>query len=84
MAPDIVEDLDPAAWRAGHDSQLEKAVAVAMDSLAKHRPVVVKRPPYPNYHSGNGTAATSSAGHARSHWRAGVRSCQSPGRWSRC
>ena len=39
VAPDIVEDLDPAAWRAGHDSQLEKAVAVAMDSLAKHPPV---------------------------------------------
>jgi tricorn protease len=64
VAPDVVEDLDPAAWRAGHDSQLEKAVAIAMDSLAKHPPVVVKRPPYPNYHTGDGTAATSSAAHA--------------------
>jgi tricorn protease len=64
VAPDVVEDLDPAGWRAGHDSQLEKAVTIAMDSLAKHPPVVVKRPPYPNYHTGDGVAATSSAGHA--------------------
>ncbi len=64
VAPDVVEDLDPAAWRAGHDSQLEKAVTIAMDSLAKHPPVVVKRPPYPNYHSGGATAAAGSAGHA--------------------
>jgi tricorn protease len=64
VAPDVVEDLDPAAWRAGHDSQLEKGVTMAMDSLAKHPPVVVKRPPYPNYHTGDGTAATSSASRA--------------------
>lgn len=64
VAPDVVQDLDPAAWRAGHDSQLEKAVGIALDSLAKHPPTVVKRPAFPNYHTGDGVAATSSAGHA--------------------
>jgi hypothetical protein len=28
VAPDVAVDEDPAAWRAGHDSQLERAVAV--------------------------------------------------------
>jgi tricorn protease len=50
VAPDVTVELDPAAWRAGHDSQLERAVAIALDSLAKAPPVIAKRPPYPNYH----------------------------------
>jgi tricorn protease len=58
VAPDVEVDLDPAAWRAGHDTQLEKAVAIAMDSLAKRTPTVVKRPSYPNYHGSDGVAAT--------------------------
>lgn len=56
VAPDVVVDLEPGAWRAGHDSQLEKAVAIAMDSLGKQPPVAVKRPPYPNYHPSEGVA----------------------------
>lgn len=69
VAPDVEVDLDPAAWRAGHDSQLEKGVAIALDSLAKAPPQIVKRPPYPNYHGGSGVAATGAsaggeAGHA--------------------
>ena len=65
VAPDVEVDLDPAAWRAGHDSQLEKAVSIALDSLAKHPPTVVKRPPYPNYHTvGGATVSGSGSGAA--------------------
>ena len=62
VAPDVEVDLDPAAWRAGRDSQLEKGVAIALDSLAKHPPVVVKRPAYPNYHGGEGVAVSGAVG----------------------
>ncbi|MGH9482304.1 MAG: PDZ domain-containing protein, partial [Terriglobales bacterium] len=48
--PDFPVDLDPAAWRQGHDLQLEKAVAVVMAALAQHPPVVAQIPAYPNYH----------------------------------
>jgi tricorn protease len=51
VAPDVAVELDPAAWRAGHDTQLERAVSIAMDSLSKSPPTVVKRPAYPNYHT---------------------------------
>ena len=55
VAPDIEVEMDPAAWRAGHDPQLEKAVAVLLEELKKHpRPAQTKRPPYPNYHNGKG------------------------------
>ncbi len=55
--PDIEIDLDPAAWRKGVDTQLEKAVSVAMDALKKNpvkRPV---KPAYPNYHKAAPAAA---------------------------
>ncbi len=50
VAPDYEADLDPKAWRAGRDSQLEKAVQVALKFLAKHPAKPAKRPPFPNYH----------------------------------
>jgi tricorn protease len=50
ISPDFEVELDPEAWRAGRDLQLEKAVQVALESLARHPPVPSKRPPYPNYH----------------------------------
>jgi tricorn protease len=50
VAPDIEVDLDPAEWRKGRDTQLEKAVEVAMAELKKNPPRRVVRPPYPNYH----------------------------------
>jgi tricorn protease len=59
MAPDITVELDPAAWRAGHDTQLERGVAIALDSLAKAPSTVVARPSYPNYHAAGGTAASA-------------------------
>lgn len=50
IAPDVEVDLDPKAWRAGHDTQLEKAVELALEALAKNPPQAHPPPPYPNYH----------------------------------
>jgi tricorn protease len=52
VAPDIEVEMDPAAWRAGHDPQLEKAVEWLLGELAKNPPKEYKRPPYPDYHKG--------------------------------
>ncbi len=49
VQPDYDVDLDPHAWREGHDAQLEKAVQLVMDELKKNPPVVPKVPAYPNY-----------------------------------
>jgi tricorn protease len=58
VPPDIEVDLDPAAWRQGHDTQLEKAVEVALDLLKKNPVKWPKRPVYPNYHPGRPAAAS--------------------------
>jgi tricorn protease len=50
IAPDIEVDMDPKAFRQGHDPQLEKAVAVALEQLAKNPVPTYPRPAYPNYH----------------------------------
>ena len=50
VKPDFDVELDPKAWRAGRDFQLEKAVQVALESLATNPPAVFQRPTYPNYH----------------------------------
>jgi len=53
VGPDIEVEMDPAAWRAGHDPQLERAVEVLLKDLKDHPlPERTKRPPYPNYHNG--------------------------------
>jgi tricorn protease len=56
VAPDIEVEMDPKAWRAGRDPQLEKAVEVVMAELKKNPPKKTVRPAYPNYHNGNGNA----------------------------
>ncbi|MBS1789395.1 MAG: PD40 domain-containing protein [Acidobacteria bacterium] len=53
VAPDIEIDLDPKAWREGHDVQLEKAVNYLLDELKKNPPKEHHRPPYPDYHKAN-------------------------------
>jgi tricorn protease len=50
IAPDVEVELDPEAWRQGHDLQLEKAVEIALAELAKHPLPQPARPAYPNYH----------------------------------
>jgi tricorn protease len=59
--------MDPKAVRDGHDPQLEKAVALAMEALAKNPPPQPKRPEYPNYQrtARPGTAGTSGGGGGR-------------------
>lgn len=50
VAPDLEVDLDPAAWRQGRDTQLERAVAEVTKALEANPPKAVKRPAYPRYH----------------------------------
>ncbi len=50
VEPDYVIEQDPKAVAEGHDPQLEKAVALALEELAKHPVPQPKRPAYPNYH----------------------------------
>ena len=51
VAPDYEVELTPKDWSTGHDPQLEKAVALVMDSLKKNPLPVAKRPAFPNYHN---------------------------------
>jgi tricorn protease len=50
VEPDFAVEQDPKAVSEGHDPQLEKAVALALDSLAKNPVPTPHRPAYPNYH----------------------------------
>src|ERR1035438_4879228 len=50
VAPDVEVDMDPKLVREGHDPQLEKAVAIAMEQLAKNPTPKYPRPAYPDYH----------------------------------
>ena len=48
--PDYDVDQDPKAVSEGHDPQLEKAVALALEALKAHPQTQPDRPAYPNYH----------------------------------
>jgi tricorn protease len=48
VAPDIEVDQTPAEVIAGHDPQLEKAIAVIEAELAKHPAVRPTHPPFPD------------------------------------
>ncbi|HSQ30840.1 MAG TPA: PDZ domain-containing protein [Gemmatimonadaceae bacterium] len=54
VAPDVEVEIDPAAWRAGHDTQLERAVALLMQTgvVQAGAPVTGKRPPFPTWAKG--------------------------------
>ncbi len=54
IAPDVEVPFDPAVVRKGRDPQLEKAIEVVLDLLAKQPPREFKTPPYPNYHTSDG------------------------------
>ena len=49
---------DPAEWRKGHDTQLESAVTVLMQELAKHPRTEPVRPAFPVYERCCGLDAT--------------------------
>jgi tricorn protease len=48
IAPDIEVEQDPALVRRGHDPQLEEAVKVALDLLARNPKPTYKRPVIPD------------------------------------
>lgn len=50
VEPDIAVEQDPKAVAEGHDPQLEKAIAVALEQLKQNPPAQPHRPAYPNYH----------------------------------
>jgi tricorn protease len=50
VEPDFVVEQDPKLVSEGHDPQLEKAVALALQELAAHPVPEPHRPAYPNYH----------------------------------
>ena len=50
VIPDVEVELDPKIVRQGKDPQLEKAIAIVMEELAKNPLPKPKRPAYPNYH----------------------------------
>jgi tricorn protease len=62
VAPDVEVEMDPKLWRAGHDPQLEKAVQLALEALAKNPPKRTPRPAYPNYHKGKSLVPTEQGG----------------------
>jgi len=49
VSPDIEVEYDPVLVRQGHDPQLEKGVAVALQELKEHPTPPIKRPKYPVY-----------------------------------
>jgi len=57
VAPDFEVDLDPAAYRQGHDAQLDKAIEIVMQQLKEHPLPQYPRPAYPNYHENDGLGA---------------------------
>jgi tricorn protease len=50
VPPDIDVDLEPQAYRAGRDTQLEKGIEVVMQQLKDHPLPTYPRPQFPNYH----------------------------------
>ncbi len=48
--PDVAVEQDPKLVSEGHDPQLEKAVAIALEGIAQHPMAQPERPAYPNYH----------------------------------
>ena len=45
VQPDVVVDLDPKAFAAGRDTQLEAAIKLTLEELKAHPPKQIKRPP---------------------------------------
>lgn len=50
VSPDVTVWQDPQLIRQGHDPQLERAVAIALEQLQAHPPARYQRAPWRNYH----------------------------------
>jgi tricorn protease len=59
-SPDVEVELDPKAVHEGHDPQLERAVAVALEQLKAHPVPTPNRPAFPNYQTPAPTSASGS------------------------
>jgi tricorn protease len=60
VKPDVEVDMDPKPVKEGHDPQLERAVAIAMEQMKTNPAPQPKRPVFPNYQrpaGGTGTGA---------------------------
>ncbi len=62
VAPDYEVEQTPADWAKGRDPQLEKAVALVLDSMKKNPAPVAKRPAFPNYHAQPAEGVPAAAG----------------------
>ncbi len=63
VAPDVEVELDAKLVKEGHDPQLERAVAIAMQQMKEQPVPVPRRPAFPNYnHPGTVTTGASAAG----------------------
>jgi len=51
VPPDYEVEITPKDWASGHDPQLEKAVALVMDSLKKNPLPTARHAAFPNYHN---------------------------------
>jgi len=49
VAPDVEVDLDPKLWRAGRDTQLERAVEITLDQVRKNPSKKPANGPFPKY-----------------------------------
>ena len=49
IAPDVEVEEDPALVRQGKEPQLDRAVELAREALAKYPTVKLKRPDNPDY-----------------------------------
>jgi tricorn protease len=56
VAPDVEVELDPKAVASGHDPQLERAVSIALEELAKNPMPGPRQPTYPDYQHASGKA----------------------------
>ena len=54
IAPDVEVQMLPKDVAAGHDAQLERAVAIVLEQLKEHPVVEPAVPPYPKYHEHDG------------------------------
>ncbi len=61
-APDIEIDMDPKSVHDGHDPQLERAVAVALEEMKTHPVPQPIRPPFPNYQNPPAKGSTTGGG----------------------
>jgi tricorn protease len=52
IAPDVMVEELPKDVAAGHDAQLERAVAIVLQQLKEHPVPVSPLPPYPDFHKG--------------------------------